>query len=229
MRVTKNWNPLVDSYQLTKQEIESQVLGDLAKYRHKYSEKYNRPAPAPLDVDNYVHELWGFDIIFEKIIEDSEEKETLGFLRPETQEVVVNEDCTNQRRISFTVAHEAGHLALHGPLFEIKNGIICGWKSSPLHESTKKSDTAHIRREWQANVYAGALLASRVEVEEFLRELGLIENQTLIPFELSAHFLKFEGRFGLSRQALEIRLEHLGIPVIKSTLLESQEKPPISW
>lgn len=217
MRVTKNWNPLIDSYQLTKQEIESQVLGDLAKYRHKYSEKYNKPAPTPLDVDNYVHELWGFGVTFEKIIEDSEEKETLGFLRPETQEVVVNEDCTNQRRISFTVAHEAGHLALHGPLFEIKNGIISGWKSLPLHESTKKSDTADIRREWQANVYAGSLLASKVEVEEFLRELGLIDNQTLIPFKLSEHLSKFEERFGLSRQALEIRLEHLGIPIIKSS------------
>ncbi|OIO30759.1 hypothetical protein AUJ77_01900 [Candidatus Nomurabacteria bacterium CG1_02_43_90] len=219
MRVTKNWDPLVDSYQLTKQEIESQVLGDLVKYRHKYNEKYNKPAPIPLDVDNYVHELWGFDVTFEKIVEDSEEKETLGFLRPENQEVIVSEDCTNQRRISFTIAHEAGHLALHGPLFEIKNGIISGWKRSPLHERTKKSDTAHIRREWQANVYAGALLASRVEVEEFLKELGLIKNQTLIPFELNKHFLKFEERFGLSRQALEIRLDHLGIPIIKSSFI----------
>lgn len=217
MRVTKNWDPLADSYQLTKQEIESQVLGDLAKYRHVYNEKYNKPAPIPLDVDNYVQELWGFNVAFEKIVEDSEEKETLGFLRPETHEVVVSEDCTNQRRISFTVAHEAGHLALHGPVFEIKNGIISGWKSSQLHESTKKSDTADIRREWQANVYAGALLASRVEVEEFLRELGLIENQILTPFKLSEHFSKFEERFGLSRQALEIRLEHLGIPIIKSS------------
>lgn len=217
MRVTKNWDPLIDSYQLTKQEIESQVLGDLAKYRHKYSEKYNKPAPVPLDVDNYVNELWGFGVVFEKVVEDSEEKETLGFLRPETKEVVVNEDCTNQRRISFTVAHEAGHLALHGPLFEIKNGIISGWKSLPLHESTKKSDAADIRREWQANVYAGSLLASKVEVEEFLRELGLIDNQTLIPFKLSEHLSKFEERFGLSRQALEIRLEHLGIPIIKSS------------
>lgn len=42
MRVAKNWNPLVDSYQLTKQEIESQVLSDLAKYRRQYTERYGK-------------------------------------------------------------------------------------------------------------------------------------------------------------------------------------------
>ncbi len=216
MRITKNWNPLADSYQLTKQEIESQVLSDLAKYRNKYSEKYGKAIPSPIDVDNYVKELWGFNVVFEKIETNSEDKDTLGFLRPEKQEIVVNESCDNQRRISFTIAHEAGHLSLHGPLFIIKDNIITGWKSLPIHKSTKKSDISETRREWQANVYAGSMLASKFEVEEFLRELGLIKDQTLIPFSLNEFFPKFEERFGLSRQALEIRLIHLGIPIVKS-------------
>lgn len=217
LRVTKNWNPLADSYQLTKQEIDAQVLSDLAKYRYKYTNKYGKVAPVPFDVDNYIKEMWDFSVVFEKIeAESDQDKETLGFLRPEKQEVVVNEDCLNQRRISFTVAHEAGHLALHGPLFTTTNGIISGWKSSPLHKNIKKMNTAEIRREWQANVYAGALLAPRLEVEEFLRGLNLIKDQTLISFKLDDYFQKFEERFGLSRQALEIRLEHLNIPIIKS-------------
>jgi Zn-dependent peptidase ImmA (M78 family) len=216
MRVTKNWNPLADSYQLTKQEIESQVLSDLSKYRRQYTKKYGKATPTPLDVDNYVQELWNFGVVFEKVESDSEEQETLGFLRPEAQQVVVNEDCTNQRRISFTVAHEAGHLSLHGPLFTTKDGVISGWKSIPLHKNTKKSDTSHIRREWQANVYAGALLASHVEIEELLQELGLIKDGILTPFNLEEYFPKFEERFGLSRQALEIRLGHLNIPTRKS-------------
>lgn len=219
IRVTKKWNPQADSYQLTKQEIESQVLSDLSKYRHAYSEKYGKLPSLPVDVDNFVKELWGFNVTFEKIKESYSEEEVLGFLRPETQEVVINEDCKNQRRISFTIAHEAGHMSLHGPLFLTKDGIISGWKTSPIHKNIKKSDTAHVRREWQANVYAGALLASQVEVEEFLRELGLIKDMTLIPFTLDEYLLKFEERFGLSRQALEIRLEHLKIPVKKTNML----------
>ncbi|MFA6297282.1 MAG: ImmA/IrrE family metallo-endopeptidase [Candidatus Paceibacterota bacterium] len=207
---------MADSYQLTKQEIESQVLSDLSKYRRQYTKKYGKATPTPLDVDNYVQELWNFGVVFEKVESDSEEQETLGFLRPEAQQVVVNEDCTNQRRISFTVAHEAGHLSLHGPLFTTKDGVISGWKSIPLHKNTKKSDTSHIRREWQANVYAGALLASHVEIEELLQELGLIKDGILTPFNLEEYFPKFEERFGLSRQALEIRLGHLNIPTRKS-------------
>ena len=212
IRVAKNWNPLSDTYQLTKEEIESQVLGDLAKYRKVYSEKYGKSSPVPLDVDNYVQELWGFSVSFEAISQDSEIEDTLGFLRPETRQVVVGDGCVNQRRISFTVAHEAGHLSLHGPLFSMKDGLINGWKHSDPSKNKKKADTAHVRREWQANVYAGALLASRIEVETLLRKLGLIKDQTLIPFDLADHFPKFEEQFGLSRQALQIRLTHLGIP-----------------
>jgi len=219
LRVLKNWNPLADTYQLTKQDIESQVLGDLVKYRKIYSDKYHKSAPTPIDVDNYVQELWGFSISFESVPQDSDNEDTLGFLRPETRQVVIDDGCTNQRRISFTVAHEAGHLSLHRPLFSIQDGFIVGWKHSDPSKNKKKSDTAHVRREWQANVYAGALLASRIDVEALLRELGLLSGQTLIPFNLNDHFTKFEERFGLSRQALEIRLEHLKIPVKKSSII----------
>ena len=45
IRITKNLNPLADSFQLTKQEIESQVLSDLSKYRKLYQERYSKPAP----------------------------------------------------------------------------------------------------------------------------------------------------------------------------------------
>lgn len=215
MRVAKTWNPLADTYQLTKDEIESQVLSDLSKYRQRYSERYQKTPPIPFDVDNYVQEMWGFSVSYESIPQESDDEETLGYLRPETQQVVVDENCTNQKRISFTVGHEAGHLSLHGPLFSTKDGVINGWKQSAPSKNQKKLDTAHIRREWQANVYAGALLAPRTEIEDLLRELGLIKDFTLLPFSLNDHFPKFEERFGLSRQALEIRLEHLNIPFKK--------------
>lgn len=215
MRVAKTWNPLADTYQLTKEEIESQVLSDLSKYRQKYSERYQKSAPTPFDVDNYVQEMWGFSVSYESIPQESEDEETLGYLRPETRQVVVDESCTNQKRISFTVGHEAGHLSLHGPLFSTKDGLINGWRQSDPSKNKKKLDTAHIRREWQANVYAGAILAPRAEVENLLRELELIKDSTLIPFNLNDHFPKFDERFGLSRQALEIRLSHLNIPFKK--------------
>jgi len=212
IRVVKNWNPLADTYQLTKQEIESQVLSDLTKYRQKYKEKYQKNAPSPIDVDNYVKELWDFNISFESIPQNSEDEETLGFLKPQIRQVIVDENCTNQKRISFTIAHEAGHLSLHAPLFTTEDGLINGWKNSMPLKNKKKIETAEIRREWQANVYAGALLASKLDIEALLRELGLLKDQMLVPFNLNDYFPKFDERFGLSRQALEIRLSHLNIP-----------------
>lgn len=216
VRVAQNWNPLADTYQLTKEEIGSQVLSDSAKYRKIYFDKYAKNAPSPIDIDNYVQELWSFSISFEPISQGPEE-DTLGFIRPETRQVVIHDGCTNQRRISFTIAHEAGHLSLHQPLFSSKDGLINGWKHSDPSKNKKKNDTAHARREWQANVYAGALLASKIDVEKLLRELGLLKDYVLIPFNLNDHLSKFEERFGLSKQALEIRLGHLKIPINKPT------------
>lgn len=210
LRVAKTWNPLADGYQLTKQEIESQVLSDLSKYRQRYQERYGKPAPTPLDVDNFVQELWGFSVSFETIPQ-GESEETLGFLRPETKQIVIEENCDNQKRISFTIGHEAGHLSLHGPLFKKEGDIIVGWSSIPKSRNKKKLDTAHHRREWQANVYAGALLAPEMDVRELLQSLGLVNDSILSPFNLDQHFESFEQKFGLSRQALEIRLGHLGI------------------
>jgi len=210
VRVPTKWNPLADGFQLTKQEIESQVLSDLSSYRQKYQGKYNKPAPTPLDVDNFVSELWGFSISFESVPQD-DENETLGFIRPEKQQVVVDENILNQKRISFTIGHEAGHLSLHGPLFKKEDGIITGWSYIPDSKNKKKLEAAEIRREWQANVYAGALLATEIDIKIFLEELGLVSNSILLNFNLNEYFEKFESRFGLSRQALEIRLQHLRI------------------
>ena len=211
-RTTKNPNHSLDTFQLTKQEIESQVLSDLVTYKRKFYEKYSKSASTPLDVDSYIKELWGFNICFENIEQDSEDRETLGYLRPEKQQVIVDENCDNQKRISFTLAHEAGHLSLHKSLFLEENGLIVGWRYPDLSGNKKRKDKAEIRREWQANTYAGALLAPKPEVEFFLEEVGLLRNRLLISFDLNEYFPKFEERFGLSRQALEIRLRQLGIP-----------------
>jgi Zn-dependent peptidase ImmA (M78 family) len=211
IRVNKNLNPLSDSFQLTKHDIESQVLNDLSKYRKLYQIRYGKPISTKLDVDNFVSELWGFSISIEPIPQEHD-KEILGFIRPETRQIVIHEDCTNQKRFSFTVGHEAGHISLHGMLFKKDGDIIIGWKDIPKSKNKKKLKEAECRREWQANVYAGALLAPKIEIQKLLEELELIKNSNLLTFNLDDHFASFDLKFGLSRQALEIRLKHLNIP-----------------
>lgn len=211
IRISKNLNLLSDSFQLTKQEIESQVLSDLSKYRRLYQERYNKSAPIPIDVDNFISELWGFSISVESIPQD-DINEILGYLRPESRQVVLHEGCTNQKRISFTVGHEAGHLSLHGQLFKKSGDVITGWSEIPKSQNKKKLEESEGRREWQANVYAAALLATEIEIRSLLEELGILKNSILSNFNLDEYIESFDSRFGLSRQALEIRLSQLGIP-----------------
>lgn len=211
VRMPKKWDPLADSFILTKIEIEQQVASDLARFRTEYSAKYNEIPPSPLDVEMFISLLWGFNVVYEEM-EQGDNEESLGTLRPETQEIIVDSQCTHQGRLSFTMAHEAGHLSLHGPLFRREGGKIVGWATPPEKRNKKRDDVAYSRREWQANVYAGALLAPRTEVVNLLREIGAISFFTVTSFNLDENFLKFEDRFGLSRQALEIRLDHLKLP-----------------
>lgn len=211
VRIPKKWDPLADSFILTKAEIEQQVASDLARFHTEYSAKYDGAPPNPFDVEMFISVLWGFNIVYEEI-EQGDNEESLGTLRPETQEVVVDSRCTHHGRLSFTIAHEAGHLSLHGPLFRREGSKTIGWATPPEKRNKKRDEASYLRREWQANVYAGALLAPRTEVVHLLREIGAISFLTVTSFSLDEHFVKFENRFGLSRQALEIRLDHLGLP-----------------
>jgi Zn-dependent peptidase ImmA (M78 family) len=104
-------------------------------------------------------------------------------------------------------------------MFRIENDLVKGWgQDARLEcENKRKEELNHTRREWQANHYAGSLLAPKIELENMLKQLGLVEDRALKkPVDLALHADFFTGRFGLSRQALEIRFAELSIPVINA-------------
>jgi Zn-dependent peptidase ImmA (M78 family) len=218
MRVTlhKNFNPSNETFQLTKTEIEAIVIEDLIRYKRLYFSKYNKSSPAVLDVDNFVQELWGVSIEFGNIDQNLGEQEILGRLDPERQKIVVDVNTrSNPKSISFTIGHEAGHLSLHASMFRLENGVVKGWSDGLRSncQNDKKRELDSLRKEWQANQYAAALLAPKLEVMDLLKENGLMKNNFLAqPVDLALYGEVFDNRFGLSRQALEIRLFELGIP-----------------
>lgn len=217
-RFHKNWNPTQEIFELTKDDIELQVMRDLQKYSKAYYDKYQKSAPEKFDVDNFISELWNFEIKFESI-KQPEGEEILGCLRPENKEIIVDSDqCHNDGRINFTIAHEAGHLSLHASMLRLENGRIVGWRDKPIQpqfvspEKNKKLDINQKRMEWQANKYAGALLAPKYKVYKSLEKLGLIKEQKqTAPVDLANNAQALMEEFGFSRQALEIRLSDLKI------------------
>ncbi len=197
----------ISSFKLTAVEIEEQVLSDLFRYQKEYFARHGSSAKSPLDVENFIKELWGIEVSYDDLPQ-SKEEDNLGYFEPEKQLIVIDpRTCNNPGRISFTVAHEAGHLSLHAFLFSFYMGRVSGWKNNS-HSSDKNLDK-------QADLYAASLLAPKQDIYSFLGEKGLSNNNVLLsPIDLSVYALAFQERFGLSRQALEIRLHRLGVPMV---------------
>lgn len=116
---------------------------------------------------------------------------------------------TFYRRTRFTLAHEIGHLVLHGELFE-RNRISTLQQYARIHESL--DDVTVTRAEIQAGIFAGMVLVPRMplanHVEQrmnFLREasstglkggmnytelIALLSTQIAPHFEVSAEVVR---------------------------------------
>lgn len=221
VRMYKNWNPLRQIFQLTQEEIGLQVLHDVRSYNDAYSKKYGKQAPEQLDVDNFIAERWGFEIVFDSI-KQQEGEEVLGYTSPKDGTVVVDpEQCGSKERITFTVAHEAGHLALHATMFRLENGKVVDWSRAPIQpqyasgKSDRRQSVNQKRMEWQANKYAGALLVPKHMVHKTLADIGLVVDQKQIKsVDLLEHAQFLMDKFCISRQTLEIRLSDLKIDLL---------------
>jgi Zn-dependent peptidase ImmA (M78 family) len=201
VRFSSKGNIATNAFRLTPEEIEEQVLSDLTKYRKAFLEKHGIHAPTPLDVESLVKELWGVEVGYEEIPQTAGE-ETLGYYIPSTKTIVVDpEVCNNAKRLSFTVAHEAGHLSLHSFMFSGKTEI-------------KGKVPFHVSIERQADTYAAHLLAPKFELFDFLREQKKMTGDTIaLPIDINELLPALQSSFGLSRHAMEIHFQRLGIPM----------------
>lgn len=197
----------IKGFQLSSIEIEQQVMTDICTYNNHYASRYSNVPSVPIDIESFVKEMWSIDVVYDDIPQP-EGEEILGYFEPEHNRIVVDPRvCNNPRRMSYTIAHEAGHVSLHKFMYILKDGKIVGSRQVKHHEDK------NIER--QAEMYAASLLAPKYEIHEFLKEKGLVFNGVLLnPVDLNVMSPVFQESFGLSRMALEIRLSHLGIDMI---------------
>lgn len=109
--------------------------------------------------------------------------ELSGYYDEENRFIVVNanDGLTRQR---FTVAHELGHHVMrHG--------------SSPRDSAQKYSQLHYVPKEYEANVFAAELLMPEEAVRTMVEQRGMSFDQLL-------------SMFGVSPEAMRIRLERLG-------------------
>jgi hypothetical protein len=129
--------------------------------------------------------------------------------------VALSQTPQRENRYRSTLAHELGHVLLHGPLFRARTtGDLFESSDASRAATCKRSTIEHAPRqdwlEWQAGFMSGALLmpasAVRHRAADMLR--GLIQ-----PPEDSAEILLTDicRSFRVSRSAAEVRLGQLDL------------------
>jgi len=128
----------------------------------------------------------------------------------------LSEDRTRENRFRTTLAHEFGHVVLHGPIYSAA-------RTGDLFESQRTSGATCTRRsveavpqtdwiEWQAGYVSGALLMPISLLKEVA--IGILDGAGCVPID-SAGGKDLVGRvvqtFQVSHQAAEVRLQQAGL------------------
>jgi len=148
----------------------------------------------PVDVELVARAL-GVEIRYQSLDEG-----TSGFmLRPFQGKPIIGVNSDHHpNRQKFTIAHEIGHFVLHGdaPTVLVDEGIV--------HFRDDKSSTATDPREREANAFAAELLMPETAVRQELN------GRPIDAFDENA-VRGLAVRFGVSTQAITLRLKNLGL------------------
>ena len=200
-----------------------EIEGETQVVLNEYSTKIKQINSPPIPVENIIESFLGLQLEIDDLNKGSFYRDNLGYLFIEEKKVVIDSELENQEgRYNFTCAHEVGHWVLHKDLYLQNKTQIAFFKfeKSPsivCRESQKKKNI-----EWQADYFAGALLMPKEVVRAALRK----NKQDNFTETFTDETLKFWGmnkedycrmiaslynkRFGVSIQAMQIRLEELG-------------------
>ncbi len=187
---------------LSDEMIEQQAACDLLKYRALTK----KALLFPIYPEEILETLWNIRIEYVPTIENSDGEHILACYYPSLKKVVISEgENKNPGRLSFSIAHEAGHVSLHQ--FALQEGKT---KSRDCGDFLEIDNPDQI--ESQADKYAACLLMPREEIFSFLDAVGC--DAKVAPVDMNAHAEGLKKHFRVSNEATEYRLTALGITVI---------------
>lgn len=167
----------------------------------RYEAEYGSIEAPPIPTEFIVTEFLGF----ETRIENLEEPETVAYIDPNLKVICLNEqksEYLNRIGPEFTWAHEIGHWEL-GHFEDIGHQLSLGIDTEDtriLHR--EPTGGRRPRREIQADFFAGCLLMPKRLLWPLAIKLDLLE---------PSNRRKLKDRFKVSSQAMQIRLEKLGL------------------
>ena len=175
-----------------------------------FLDKYHRSRATPIPIEEIIEFQLRLEIIpipgLQKLIL------TEGFTYGNQKSIAVDEFIFQERinRYRFTLAHEVGHIILHPQFFRHHDfNSLTDWKQYYLSLPEYQQNPM----EWQANCFAGLILAPKIQLEEKLQETVKSLNAKQIPKQTTTDFLrdlieeKISVQFEVSTAVIHIRFQ----------------------
>jgi len=177
---------------------------------------YNPSGTIPVPIEEIIEFQLQIDIIPVPGLKDSFEKIELdidAFISSDFRSITVDKYIQEKvgTRYRFTLAHEIGHIQLHGYLYtQFRFNNIGEWISTINQMPISERGIV----EWQANEFAGLILVPReVLRDEFKKTLKGVEETIKISFNkdpnliMDLSIIPLASKFGVSEDVIRIRLE----------------------
>lgn len=153
--------------------------------------RQNKP---PVDVD-FLAEKAGVKLVYEELDDD-----VSGFLVRKSGKVFLAVNSKHHpNRQRFSIAHELGHFFLH------LNSSSTVFIDKTVYYRNIDSSSGKYQQEIEANAFAADLLMPKGMLERELENFG----EELTDMDI----YRLANRFGVSQQAMELRLQNLGLIV----------------
>jgi len=197
---------------LSEQQIERDTLGLLETYFHEQGGSKQIPIP----VDEILETHLGLSLDFDDLQTVLGVPDVLGALWVDRREVFIDQSLEPEAnpemegRFHFSVGHEIGHWRLHRQYLRVVDGQIAT-RSGNQAEPTVicRNSQARERIEVQADIYAAHLLMPTSAV---VRRYEPDRYRSLERLEILDYVVpKLAEEFAVSRTAMRIRLENLGL------------------
>jgi Zn-dependent peptidase ImmA (M78 family) len=187
-------------------------------------------SPCQIRIDRFIEKRFGVSLSFDDLPEGIVGLtcfNNAGVASVHVSRALVEEGTlAADRRVSSTLAHEAGHGLMHAHLFAFKPKDPLLFKNDPDIEPTKvmcRGDERDLRQKYngkwwehQANMAIGSLLlpASLVEsaISPFLTESGLLCTRVLDPSRREEASIEIAKIFNVNPPVARYRLERLFCP-----------------
>ena len=173
----------------------------LAKERQKSKRKAAeilaewRQTKPPIDVD-FLAEKVGVNLVYDELDDD-----VSGILVKKKGKVFLAVNSNHHpNRQRFSIAHELGHYFLH------LNSSSAVFIDKTVYYRNVDSTSGKYQQEIEANAFAADLLMPKDMLEKELEKFG----EELTDMDI----YRLANRFGVSQQAMDLRLQNLGLIVV---------------